>query len=76
VPPSAVSLLILAAAMHATWNLLIKRNTERQIFTWLSLLVGSMLFTPIIFFTGPQFWHAPGRSSSPPSPRRWRISLR
>ena len=51
-PPSAVGLLILAAAMHATWNLLIKRSAERQIFTWWSLLVGSALFTPLLFVTG------------------------
>ncbi len=48
-PPSAVGLLVLAAAMHATWNLFVKRSAERQIFTWWSLVVGSVLFTPVLF---------------------------
>ena len=51
-PPSAVGLLVLAAAMHATWNLLIKRSAERQIFTWWSLVVGSVLFPPVSFIAG------------------------
>lgn len=47
-PLSAIVLLILAAMMHAGWNLLIKRSRERQIFTWWSLVVGTLLFLPIL----------------------------
>lgn len=50
VPLSGVGLLVLAAAMHAGWNLLIKRSTERQIFTWWSLIVGPALFLPLLLF--------------------------
>jgi drug/metabolite transporter (DMT)-like permease len=48
-PPLAVGLLLLAAAMHAGWNLLVKQARERQIFTWCSLLVGALCFTPLLF---------------------------
>lgn len=47
-PLSALGLLILAAMMHAGWNLLIKRSGERQLFTWWSLVVGTLLFLPLL----------------------------
>ena len=36
-PPLALGLLLLAAALHALWNLLVKRAGEKQIFTWWAL---------------------------------------
>jgi drug/metabolite transporter (DMT)-like permease len=50
VPPLAVGLLLLAAAMHAGWNLLVKQARERLIFTWCALLVGALCFTPLLAF--------------------------
>lgn len=47
-PPLALGLLIVAGAMHACWNLLVKRAQQRQIFTWLSLVAGAICFLPLL----------------------------
>jgi drug/metabolite transporter (DMT)-like permease len=44
----ALSLLLAAGAMHAGWNLLLKRAANRLLVTWLALLVGSLLFSPVL----------------------------
>jgi drug/metabolite transporter (DMT)-like permease len=44
----ALSLLVVAGAMHAGWNLLLKRAANRLLVTWLALLVGSLLFLPVL----------------------------
>ena len=44
----ALGLLLAAGAMHAGWNLLLKRAANRLIVTWLALLVGSLLFLPVL----------------------------
>ena len=50
-PPVALALLIAAAALHTSWNLLVKRAREKQIFTWWSLVVGSLCFAPLLLFS-------------------------
>jgi drug/metabolite transporter (DMT)-like permease len=47
-PLSALSLLLVAACMHAVWNLLIKRAQEKRIFTWWALLLGTLCFSPFL----------------------------
>src|SRR6266567_5373241 len=47
-PPTALGLLLIAAVLHATWNLFVKRAREKQIFTWCSLLVGAICFAPFL----------------------------
>lgn len=47
-PPPALALLLLAAAMHASWNLLVKRAREKQVFTWWALVVGAACFLPFV----------------------------
>lgn len=49
-PLLAIGLLLVAAVLHATWNLLVKRAKEKQVMTWLALLVGVLLFFPIVIF--------------------------
>jgi drug/metabolite transporter (DMT)-like permease len=49
-PLSALGLLVVAGAMHAGWNLLVKRARQRQIFTWLSLVAGTIGFLPPLVF--------------------------
>ncbi|HEX6480503.1 MAG TPA: EamA family transporter [Ktedonobacteraceae bacterium] len=51
-PPTALALLLIAAALHATWNLFVKRAREKQIFTWCALLVGSICFAPFLMQVG------------------------
>ena len=47
-PVSALALLLISAFLHAAWNLLIKRAREKQIFTWWSLIVGLLCFSPLL----------------------------
>lgn len=47
-PLDALGLLVLAAALHAGWNLIVKRAGGDQTFTWLAVLVGATLFMPLI----------------------------
>lgn len=49
-PLSALGLLLLAAVLHALWNLLVKRAGEKQIFTWWAIVIGALGFTPLVFF--------------------------
>lgn len=56
-PPVALGMLIAAAILHASWNLLVKQAQERQIFTWWSLVIGSICFLPLLAL-GPSL---PGR---------------
>jgi drug/metabolite transporter (DMT)-like permease len=41
-------MLIVAAVLHASWNLLVKQAVERQVFTWWSLVVGAICFLPLL----------------------------
>ena len=51
-PLSAVGLLLFAAALHTTWNLLLKGSGERYMATWWAMLVGAILFLPALLFVG------------------------
>lgn len=46
-PLTALGLLLVAAMMHTTWNLLVKRAKEKQVFMWWSLLAGVIIFSPV-----------------------------
>jgi drug/metabolite transporter (DMT)-like permease len=48
VPLSAIGLLLAAALMHTIWNLLVKRAKEKQVFIWCSLIVGAIIFSPLV----------------------------
>ena len=51
-PLSAIGLLLVSAALHTTWNLLLKGGGEKYITSWWAMLIGSLLFVPALFFTG------------------------
>jgi len=51
-PPLPLALLLLAAVMHASWNLLVKRATERQVFMWWALCVGALCCLPLLLVDG------------------------
>jgi drug/metabolite transporter (DMT)-like permease len=51
-PPLAIALLLIAAALHTTWNLLLKQAGEKYMATWWAMLIGSALFLPALLFTG------------------------
>jgi drug/metabolite transporter (DMT)-like permease len=51
-PLGAIGLLLVSAALHTTWNLLLKQGGEKYMATWWAMLAGSLLFLPVLFFTG------------------------
>src|SRR6266513_1927932 len=50
---SALALVIVAAALHATWHFLVKRTEQRQLFTGWVLAVAAVLYSPILLFFAP-----------------------
>jgi len=53
-PLTALGLLLAAAMMHTTWNLLVKRAKEKKVFIWCSLIAGTIIFSPLLL-TSPLF---------------------
>ncbi len=56
----AIGLLLIAAVLHTTWNLLLKQAGERYIATWWASIIGSLVFIPAIFIIGfpsKSIWH-------------------
>ena len=49
---SAILLILLAAFMHATWNLLAKRAGGGAAFVWAAAVAGSAIFLPISIALG------------------------
>ncbi|HXO18640.1 MAG TPA: EamA family transporter [Thermoanaerobaculia bacterium] len=52
-PPTALALLLVAAILHAGWNLLVKQARERFVFTWWAMVVGSLAFLPVLLASRP-----------------------
>lgn len=52
-PSAALALLLLAALLHASWNLLVKSAADKQVFTWAALLAGAICFAPVIVAAWP-----------------------
>ncbi len=50
-PLTALGLLLLAASLHAIWNLLVKNARQKQVFTWWALVVGTVCFAPLLILT-------------------------
>jgi len=44
----ALGLLLIAATVHATWNLFVKRAKEKQVMIWLALIFGVLCYMPIV----------------------------
>ncbi len=51
-PLSAILLLLAAAVLHTSWNLLLKQAREKYIANWWAVLLGSSIFLPALLFTG------------------------
>lgn len=52
-PIQALLLVFAAAVMHTAWNYLVKTVTDKQIFTWWTLVVGWLLYVPLILIDWP-----------------------
>jgi phosphatidylserine synthase len=48
-PLAALGLVLVAAVVHASWNLLVKRSGQQQVFIGLASLIGSLCFLPFVF---------------------------
>jgi drug/metabolite transporter (DMT)-like permease len=47
-----VTLVLLSAGLHASWNLIVKRQDDKLFSGWLTSLVPSALLAPALIFTG------------------------
>lgn len=52
-PPLALGLVLIAAVLHAGWNLAVKQAQQKQVFLWWALVIGSLCFTVFIFTNPP-----------------------
>ena len=55
----AVSLILLSAFCHASWNLLLKRADNQEVFVWALLAVGAVILLPlgvVLFWLHPASW--------------------
>jgi drug/metabolite transporter (DMT)-like permease len=51
--PFSLVLVLVAACLHTGWNILLKRAENRQFVGWWAMLVGAMLFSPLIVIAWP-----------------------
>ena len=56
--PVALGLLLVAALLHAGWNLLAKVSPDRQALVWWGLLVAGLLLSPSLVPAWPLRWEA------------------
>ena len=47
-PPVALLLVFSAAALHVGWNVIVKRAPEKQVMTWWALVVGTLVYLPLL----------------------------
>ncbi|HEX9394265.1 MAG TPA: DMT family transporter [Gemmatimonadales bacterium] len=45
---SLLALLLAAAALHACWNLLLKRAPDRQLIVWWAVIASALCFVPVL----------------------------
>ena len=45
---AALLLILLAAAIHAGWNFMVKKVEDKHVFTWWALIVGALLYLPAL----------------------------
>ncbi len=51
--PLALVMIIGSAFMHAGWNLLVKRASNKEVFMWWALLIGALIYSPILLANLP-----------------------
>jgi drug/metabolite transporter (DMT)-like permease len=52
-PATAIALLLLSAALHTAWNVMLKRVLDKYIATWWVVITGGLLSLAGLAFTGP-----------------------
>lgn len=49
-PLTAIVLVIIAAALHTGWNVLVKQAQQKQVFTWWACVAGALFYLPFLAF--------------------------
>ena len=52
----SLSLVLLASLAHSTWNLLLKRSGDKEVFVWSLLVAASLMLVPlgaVLFWLNP-----------------------
>jgi drug/metabolite transporter (DMT)-like permease len=49
----ALGLVLVAAVLHTSWNMLLKRAPNRQFVSWWAMLVGALIFAPLLVLAWP-----------------------
>ena len=52
-PLKALTLVLVAAALPVGWNVMVKRVEERQVFAWWALVIGSLVYLPLLALHTP-----------------------
>ena len=52
----SLALVLLSALCHVTWNLLLKRSGNQEVFAWALLIAGSVMLAPL---AAALFWFHP-----------------
>jgi drug/metabolite transporter (DMT)-like permease len=48
----SLAIVLVAAVLHASWNLIVKRDDDKLISAWLIVLTPSVLLSPLLWWTG------------------------
>src|SRR3972149_7012851 len=64
-PLTALALVLLAAVLHASWNLVVKASRDRLVAAWMQTTMGALLFVPVLVVQGIPVdqWQALGASA-------------
>jgi drug/metabolite transporter (DMT)-like permease len=50
--PGALGIVLLAAVLHASWNLVVKASRDRLVAAWMQNTIGALLFVPVLVVQG------------------------
>lgn len=50
-PIAALGLILASGAIHAFWNMLLKKSQNKIAFTWLSILASLLIYAPLFLFS-------------------------
>ncbi len=55
----ALGLVLLAAGLHASWNLVVKASRDRLVAAWMQTTIGALVFLPVLVVQGlPTQWRS------------------
>jgi len=48
----SLAIVLVAACLHASWNLIVKRDDDKLISAWIIVLTPALILSPLLFWTG------------------------